>query len=293
MRTLLLSIVSLHAFITVHAQSHRFADTTAQWNVLHHEYGWFPTTPETYITTEMKVMRDTVINGNVYQSVNGNYFIRQDSLRKVYLLHDGLEVKIYDFGATKGDTVADISRAYNYPIVYCVVDSVDTVNWLKPRKRLFASCYTEQSSIWYADEWVDGIGTVRYNSVSNYVYAAMVDRPEETLLCFFENGQVAYHNTNFDTCNYRLNVGIEEIDRLSASFSPNPSSSYIILALSKQPQPNTAILIHDAFGRIMKREELIATTQQISIAGLPNGIYTYAITQNNQWQASGKLVVSH
>lgn len=293
MKHILLLILFSVFGIYATAQSHRFADSTAQWNILTHQYGWFPSTPETYQTTERKVVGDTTIGGMLYQNIDNTYYIRRAPDQKVYTLFASQEVKLYDFGAAVGDTIEDLSRSVISSNISCVVDSADTVNWLGLRKRMHLSCFrSDNESMLYADEWVDGIGSIKYNAVSGYVHATVIDGWEETLLCFFENGQVVFHDTNFDTCYYRLNVGISTVSSIITSIYPNPAIGNFIITLSQQPESNTAIFIYDALGKTVEQEELTTSTQQINVAELPNGMYTYAITQQGLRQASGKLIIS-
>ncbi len=292
MKAYLLAVFSIVA-LTLSAQSHRFADSTAQWNVMHTEY--YFTAPSGSYTYEYTVQTDTVINGKSYQKIahsdvgdwiiKPTYFIRKDSAQKVYSFNidSNAEFLLYDFSLQQGDTIT--LKDYNgvtQAEYSMTVDAVSTINLGYSRKVLTLGEFT----------WIEGIGSIRhpFDPVLNY---QVIDGPSYGLLCFFENNQLTYHYEFYDTCNYRTPVGINEAADENVSLSPNPTSNNFTLALSQQPQQGTNILIHDALGRIVKREELVSSTQQISVADLPNGMYTYTVTQNSARQPSGKLIVSH
>ena len=165
----------------------------------------------------------------------------------------------------------------------------------RPAKVMYVSHGGMNSTEWYGqDIWVDGIGSLKGPQTSPAINYTVTDGGEYSLRCFFAEDTLIYHKYQYsDICDFDSSgVGINEIDAIRVAIYPNPSSSSITITLSQQPQPNTAILIYDVLGRIVRQEELATSTQQISIAELPNGMYTYAITQQGVRQASGKLTIA-
>jgi hypothetical protein len=134
------------AFLFTKAQpDFRFADSTAQWSVLETQYPfWCPCWQ--WSTNHFQVVKDTAVVGKWYQQLTDDggqsYFIRQDSLQQVFYRNtvDTQEFKIYDFGKEAGDTFRMNSR-YSIAIgsVLMYVCNTDTVNFDKPRKRMFLS----------------------------------------------------------------------------------------------------------------------------------------------------------
>src|SRR4051812_47225617 len=81
----------------------RFADSTAQWNVLGTTSAWCLCL--NYGTEHFAVAGDTVIGNKQFQNLQ-TAFIRKDSTGKVYKhnSHDTIEYLIYDFSKQAGDT---------------------------------------------------------------------------------------------------------------------------------------------------------------------------------------------
>lgn len=287
MKTTLLLIFTLFIAIDLSAQSHRFADTTAQWSVNYFRENWPPMNPSTNTVSIYEVKGDTMINGKMYQSIEGNYLRRDQDA--VYLLeYTGAEVKIYEFGHAKGDTIRDID-VLGRGKVHCIVDSVETLNLPYARQKMWVTLYDSTNYHWlYWDEWVEGIGSLRYNPIHPFIHDLYLDHDGEYLVCYMENG-VRYYGTEA-ACLEGTSIG--EVNSISASVYPNPSSDAVTFTLSAHPSSSTHLHIHDAVGHLVTHTELKSTTQQISIADLPDGMYTYTITQNNLRQASGKLVIA-
>lgn len=304
MKTLLPFVLVLCLTHNISAQSHRFADTTAQWSLLTSNL-----LGEYYATTQFYVTSDTVINGISYQRINTDIFIRKDTSEKVYVLYgDTCEQLIYDFDPVVGDTFCTNLCANNpNERVTCRIDSIDSIFIGRTRKVIhvsYKSAYLDWSAF---DIWIEGIGC-QYSELtfpgSSWLY---IDGDGHQLLCYHENGIRLYH----DSSDYYRNVinqesylnacdrsefiflGINDIVQLLHTIFPNPATSNFTITLSQQPKQGTALRIYDAVGKVIRVEELTGTTQQVSTAALPNGLYTYAIHYQNIKQTSGKLVVSH
>lgn len=118
----------------------RFADSTAQWNVVVQDSSDFMT--NIYI-----VATDTLLNGANYQVIRKlgssfTTFFRQDSsgrvFQKNYAYYDTSEVLVYDFSKTVGDTVKHLIFADGIAMD-AVIDSVDSVYIGKWRKQMFVT----------------------------------------------------------------------------------------------------------------------------------------------------------
>lgn len=291
-------------FIPPPPPPHRFFKESSEWYVLYTE--WCMMAPCIYFTTyDQHTEGDTIINGLMYQKVRGdnsNYsgvlhsHVRKDSDGKVFMINDreDCEVLIYDFGAEVGDTVV-LNYTCGQANVYCRVDSVDSVFMGKPLSVLHVSYRSGGIGNWgIKDTWVEGIGSLSGPAAAPATNYRFTDGGGFTLRCFFQMDTLVYHNTEYnDVCDFDSTwLSINEVKGIAATISPNPSTNNFTLTLNQQPQQNTMLLIHDALGRIAKREELVSATQQVSVADLPNGMYTYMVTQNTVRQASGKLVIA-
>lgn len=290
--------------ISSSAQSHRFADSTAQWNVIEND-PWDHSNPVSTIT--YNAVGDTAINGALYQVMENSIgfetsnltereFIRKDSIGRVFCLrqYDSLEYLIYDFSKSIGDTVVIYDYSDWFSVnASMVVDSVDSIEVDRLRKRMFVRAVG--GSVFFSSIWIEGIGCINdyfghpFHPIKNLGFT---DANSYELLCFHEYEQTLYQNEKYESCLYNISVGVERVNQIVTSIYPNPSSSSFAVTLSQQPQPNTAILIYNNIGALVKQEELTTSTQQIDVAELPNGIYTYAITQQGVRLASGKMIIA-
>jgi hypothetical protein len=289
-------------FDTFAPPSFYFADTTAQWNVL--DVFWQTASTKVYNTNG-----DTIMNGISYQRIKGNdnsvsYLNRSGN--KVYRRSNNgnCDILTYDFDMQAGDAMplSTLDACTPSTSFTAVVDSVDSIYINRWRKRMFLH-YSNNGSNWLNDVWVDGIGSTRDLFLRPANLLSLTDGDEYALLCYSENGNVLLRDSSykfvyyFDSTSYMSNcnlirTGIGDIGTSVSSIYPNPTSSSFTITLSQQPQPNTIILIHDALGRTVRQETLTTSTQQIDVTELPNGMYTYAISNSGIWQASGKLVIA-
>ncbi len=296
MKTLLLAIL-IFTTASIFAQTNfRFADSTAQWNVLREiqQTG----SEVTYI---FKANGDTIIDGKQYQNIlspedagyyyqhQGNISVRRDSIGRVYrrAASDTLDILIYDFSKNAGDTV--ILSRYNPPWInstfYLKVTAVDTVYLLGiKRKRMFLQ---DSSQV-----WIDGIGDLHYYFLSPVGEWGINDVPTYTTLCFFENGQLLYHDANFDTCVVNSITGVAELEPNSIKILPNPSSGSFITIQSDASFPTeTKFQLFDIAGRMVLEKPLYDKIIRVELNGFSKGLYLYSIAANRQKISSGKLAV--
>jgi len=275
----------------------RFADSTAQWNVLETWYGWCPCI--SYSTDVCTVGSDTSLNGVNYQTIlggtifnnSGVTFIREDSLGKVYRLsvNDPSEELIYDFSKQTGDTFS-VGNGYGGLAIVCHVDSVSFITMGNTRKVLYI---TYNMDNWKEDIWIEGIGSIYSHILYPGVDHTIVDGSSYSLLCYFENGTLMYHDTAFNNCviDTTIYLGINDILQQQAQLSPNPvTQSQFTVTLSETPKPNTAFMLYDAVGRLVMREELNSINQIIYANGLTSGLYTYMITVADE-KSMGKVII--
>lgn len=287
MKPLLLSCL---IFLTLCSRSQtdfHFADSTAQWNV----FVFSDQVPNTN-TNNYVVWEDVVWQNKQYQNIMGTLY-RRDSLNRIYTPHpydtaqsDGI---MYDFGANVGDTVSfkRLLPGYTWFPGTLIVDSTDTVNWDKPRRRLFLQTLNGMDG----EVWIDGIGALyadplmhilQYNPPgpgSNAIY---------NLLCFHENGQLVYQDPNYNSCNTELN----EPAQVKTKVFPNPADDLVTFQLPGfSGRRDLRLEITNLNGRQVISTPFQASSIQIGTASLPRGIYFYSVVKGPQRLATGKLVL--
>ena len=283
-RNLLLLLLS--SWATCNAQTDfRFADSTAQWNVLESWQQWCPC--YTLNTTVYRISSDTVTNGLNYQVINGTVLLRRDSIGRVYKksFTDTIENLIYDFSKIVGDT---FSLNYSGSGILCQVDSIDTVTLDKPRKRMYVNLSGAQ------DIWVEGIGSLKSDFLSPGLQYTFVDGPYYSFLCFFSGNMLVYHDdTVFQTCIIDTVIwyGLKDMSSFFTHISPNPATTYLNITLQQTPSSQTTFQLFDITGRMVLQKPLTETSNQLSVEGLSKGLYLYNVVSEKQKEGSGKLVI--
>ncbi len=290
--TALLSILFLRGFTQ---SDFRFADSTAQWNILEHQFGWFPIYPDLYTTYIYQAKKDTVVNGISYQAISGDgilYLLRKDSLSRIYQYNtDTTEYLLYDFGKQTDDTIHQLSHDWISGYM-AIVDSVDSVYLGRWRKRMYVGVGWEGGFISAYDVWIDGIGSISSHMLHPSSEQLVVDGPEWSLLCFFENASLLYHDDFYDTCTYNSPLSVNEVENnFWLNLSPNPATTQIALQSEKGFPSSTNFQLFDVTGQLVLQQSLTDKTNLIPVAPLSKGMYLYRIISPGHSSASGKLTI--
>lgn len=228
-----------------------------------------------------------MLNGKNYQvirSLTQLYLLRKDSLNRTYAYHnDTVDQLIFDFNVQAGDTIHSQNAYSNNDLA---VDSVDTVYWDKPRRRVFGKVTNWGIPI----EMVDGVGVVSSAPLFN-PFANEVDGPTYDLLCFYVNGSIVFYNSKFSSC-YIDSVynGIDEKPLNAVRVYPNPADGFVVFDLSNLPATEYYLLITNAVGQILKQMPVNSTNFKLETTGFAPGVYFYQVTDEKRKISSGKFV---
>ena len=171
----------------------------------------------------------------------------------------------------------------------CYVCSVDTVNWGRPRKRMFLGIAGIGSCNFPSMTAVDGIGMIRAHLLYPELENCIVDGDYYELLCFTENNNLLYHDTNYTTCLVITN-GIDEI-KFQPKMFPNPTTSFLTIQSENNFPEQTAFQLFDITGRMVLQKQLTQKNTQLDVSGMSKGMYLYNIFSSKQKLGSGKLVI--
>jgi hypothetical protein len=285
------------AFLFTKAQSDfRFADSTAQWGVLETQYPfWCPC--YNWTTHHFSVVKDTLINGLNYQLVRENSlhdkFIRKDSTGEVFYRnrYDPAEFKIYDFGKVAGDTFrmnSEYSAAFGPVLMY--VCSTDTVNFDKPRKRMYLSPFDMAGCNSPHNIAIEGIGMLNahlfYPELENYI----IDGPVYSLLCFSENGSLVYHDVNYQSCSIDSVVwlGFNETTQTTVTVRYEFSNKVVVVNGSSTI---SKFSLYDLTGRLLLQQELTEQPTRIDLNTFAKGVYLYGVSSDKLPLKSGRLFI--
>jgi len=275
----------------------RFADSTAQWNVLSVQVCM--TQPCIFFETKQyTVIGNAVLNNYQYQNINAdgiNNYVRKDSTGKVFIRNAFIngEELLYDFSLVAGDTLNYDSQRK------CRINNVDTVILDRPRKRMFVSFIG-----WHDDVFIEGIGAVYTNFLTPGVNVEEVDGPDEKLLCFYETNNLVFHDSLYpvygswgDTLTFPCIidsswVGIDEgnIDS-GLKIYPNPASQMINIQTDNVQSSIKGVSVYDVTGKAMHGStSLTMTNATVDVSNLPNGLYFLHVEMSNGQRVVRKMV---
>ncbi len=296
MKKLYLLLLSF-AFLFTKAQTDfRFADSTAQWNVLGVQYGVsFPSV--SFSTDVYSITKDTLIKNISYQEIKTGYrrfYLRRDSLQDVYMFGfpDTLERRIYSFTKQPGDSFV-VTAHFANEYLGCRIDSVDSLMMDKVRKRWFVTYFRSGfAGDVRNDIWVEGIGSTFRHFLYPASSAFTVDY-SESLLCFSENGDVLYQDTTHQTCYLDTVVWLG----VSKDFKLHPCITYLsqlnslVVDMNTSMKENLLLSVYNLTGQLLLQEELTEQTTRIDVSALAKGVYLYEVVSGKQRVKSGKLPV--
>lgn len=281
-----------------------FPASDAEWNeVLHIGQ---PTSQTNYTYT---MQGDTVIGSMVYQNIyyhdtvvftDARYYagsIRHDApAKKVYArnhesLPEDVEVVLYDFSKSAGDTAFVGEAGFGPDGAYYIIDHVDSI--------LIGNLYWKTfyfTGINPDNYWIEGIGS------TGGLFAPI--RPATTGFywwyntCFWHEGELIFMNPLFNDCFPNLVRIDEEAAKLTSNIliaSPNPSpTGEILLKMEAMGQlTNATLKVFDAYGKQI-HHETVAPCQgatRLDTSRWPAGVYIAAIYSSGQLKDKCKLVV--
>ena len=271
----------------------RFADSTAQWNVLGNQNGMWCNCIY-YYTNSYTVSKDTTVLNIACQKISDGSFIWRDSIGKVFRISsfDTAQRMMYDFSKNKNDTFSLTCPGGNCFGIVCKVDSVDTVTLGgKLRKRMFI---TYNNDSWKPDVWIDGIGSTQSHFLDPGIDHTIIDGDSYILLCFSEKDSLLYHDPYVSSCyeDTVIYLGIKVEGSVTTYFLiPNPASSFLTIQSENNFPEQTAFQLFDLTGRMVLQKQLTEKNTQLDVSGMSKGMYLYNISSSNQKLGSGKLVV--
>lgn len=256
-----------------------------RWNVLNTLEGPSPS-PQHRTTTSYMLDGDTILDGVAYKKL---YSTTKEDLvdlkfacvlrespsgqvyyRKVKLDHtiEGYERTLYDFSLEPGGSVC----VFGDNLCMSLVAARDTVygNDGVTRKMQLMQYIENGVTLDLYETWVEGIGSeLGLLSVGSLTLSG----GEYNLLCYYEDEDLIWQHPDFDVC-YKVteteSLGESETEA-SVNVHPNPARD-LVKVEGVEP---ASVQLHNAFGQLVKTAN---GTKEISMAGLPTGIYFLSIT---------------
>jgi len=171
------------------------------------------------------------------------------------------ETLLYDFTASVGDTlrIGDFAEEM-------VLDSISMVQIgdVDRRKFWFGLEYDNLGRPRAKETWIEGIGSDYGLLWTGYFN---VFDGWHCLLCFHQNGELVWENSEYGTCTYDA---IEENKDSEISIYPNPVRDRVIIEGIEVVE----IQVYNTLGQVVKT---VRGTNEIPVSDLPQGVYLLRI----------------
>jgi Secretion system C-terminal sorting domain len=300
MKTSTLSIMFLFSIVFGFSQS--LVTSNKSWSNLKSSYY----NPNNLSTENLKFTNDTIINDLVYKKVECSIdenqqfwsvfgFIREDSNKRVFYKLNASEPEylFYSFNIQLFDIITAYTintfenNFFIQPQTYLVI-SIDSVLIGETfRKRI--NLGAPEDPTYSFEQWIDSTGNIGGLLHNNNL---MVGRDGYSLLCFFENGIVKYHNPNFDSCYIVTGLDNKYFADMTVRISPNPmiERSTLVVENSKKGA-KMQIDFYDLMGRKVY-SKIFLNELQITRNEFQPGIYFYKIFERIGYILTGKIIVN-
>lgn len=265
------------------ANSQQITDNDNQWNIA--IYGFTPNIS----SYSLRIGSDTLIGNTIYKEVqskndttSNNWttinYIREDSLKRVYL-GTGVNEKLhYDFNLMIGDTFEIESQCR---LVVSEIDSIE-INSGEKRKRIYLAPIDNAFEFSF---WIEGIGSP-FGLLVNHEWAHCATDYGHNLTCFLNNGEVLYPQTSGD-------CWITPINELENIFDikvfPNPFKEKLIISQLDKIDLKS-ISIFSSQGSKIKEIQVSKENIKINTSTFENGVYFLCLISKEGKIYSKKLI---
>jgi hypothetical protein len=249
-----------------------FGSHSTQWTIGHSYYHGSNTFVSNY-----RVVKDTVVDGKTYKKVAAQnpmalpgivtFLLREDrDSGKVWMRHfKGLEWPgwgcyaedrlIMDFSLQKGDTFRPLPAAI----------PVDTAYVQNGRRHV---------KLVDAGEMIEGVGLTSGFHMADTCYNLYFDYLSgHGLICMEKDGVRQYGTDCYST---GFPVSVEEIGGSSVTVYPNPAQEFLVFRTAHNAIGG-AYKIRDMHGRSVLSGQIAGVEQQVSLQGLPAGVYLLVV----------------
>lgn len=179
---------------------------------------------------------------------------------------------LYDFTKKKGEMI--VTEDCELPI-----DSITTTNFIgKDRLTMHISDHQ-----YYDVKYYEGIGSNA--GLLTPLYNCMVGACRY-LICYYENGELKYHNENFNSCNYNVTSVLNQFER-TVNIYPNPIKERLHIDNVKI---NTRIEIYNSIGQIVYSKVLESKDNEIKVPEMNGYCVVKLISEDGKFVYSKSMI---
>lgn len=280
------------AEISFSQEDFSFVDDDMEWSYMITESSemWEYKVP-TIITTTYKYNGDTIINTvsfkKMYRTTNNGKewveigYFRQEDKKVYYIPKNEMEEKLaydfskdmewrlksdYELGLTSDSIIVDNVKKARWGFYH--VMRCENVEYGNPCKPLDMKDY-------YLDIIIEDIGSIFSPTFDTlpYTHGEYVGaRYYTNLLCVQKNGNVIWHNPNYEECYYER-TAVETVENNLISLSPNPVKDILTLTL---PTDSNEIKIFDLQGKLLLQQN-VGFSAEVNVLSLKTGTYMLVV----------------
>jgi len=262
------------------------------------------------VTTWHKVGADSIIEMRLYKQILSS----KDSLMEKWYLEalmreEGDKVfryypigknenLLYDFGMQPRDTIYD-HDGYVSTVLKSVRDTI-----MDRSRKIYT--FSKNGDNLVEEIWIEGIGALRggiFRPLNDFMTGGNYAIGYTGLICFFENGELIYHNADFDKCYYNdikplSGMNISEIKAQAHALSqnaPNPFSNQTEIKYFVESGAKEAyICIYDMQGKILQKISIVSGQNSVIIqdSTLVKGMYLYSLIIDGQEVDTKRMIIN-
>lgn len=254
--------------------------------------------PEYCYSHYLKILKDTIINNNIYKKVwkcNNKEnivwseigFLRETDDGKVHYLpiNNSNEFLLYDFNCKKNDTLVSIR-----PTIYkYIVDSIgQTIIGNSIKKKYYLHDINEDFN---QEIWIESIGSLK-GLLESFM-------PETTggcgfLQCVFTNNDsIIFHKEGYDNCFFEAKTnGIENSKEIEINVFPNPTKDGLFFIECPKHNEDFIFQIFTLEGqRVFTKRLSNKEKYSINLSFCHDGVFLYKIC-NAEMAKIGKIIIN-
>ena len=228
-----------------------------------------------YNTLVHRIADDTLIDGvrytKVMQTVNdvgtptlASLLREEDGKVWERYLYGSTDVLLYDFTANVGDSL--ICGYGDYFVLDSI--SIEQIGGVDRKKFWFGLEYDFIGEPYAMETWIEGIGSdLGLLYCGSYYFCGGYYRA----LCFHQDGELIWQNPEYDAC---VITSVEEINDKVISVYPNPAMEIVTVDGVEAAE----VQVYNGLGQMVKT---VQGSNEISVSGLPSGIYSIRVTMND------------
>lgn len=221
--------------------------------------------------------------GGFFRESNKKVFFRTTTVR------EGL---VYDFGASKGDSIHVKNAYFGKDSFLVVVSNIDTLEIAGNLKKRFYISDTSGKKV--IDTWIEGMGSM--HGLLNSCYTLYQDDGYwRKLLCFKANDELAYQHKSYDRCFIEGLTGNTVVENALQELLiyPNPSREVIYLnpSVSLQSEKDLSFHIYQSTGSLVLSGTIDEVSSGIDIGNMPAGIYFFMLFSRQDVLGQSKIVI--